>query len=315
MNTRPKKKMLLQDFKSTDELDELCKQKYNERKVFYGLKILNVLLENMLFCDQLLALDTDNIYVIMNDTLLGVDRQGNGKNKLGVALQGMRKSLKGKKCNKKDKFMDQLYQCSVNSNIRHWLEERYKDIIKTIKIFAFFFNIYPIDCRVAKYVINKLYLPNHAIYLNCRSQNPSQPPNIFIEKIQEEFGQVEYNLKIIQLIWNYISCLCYSVIKLNHGESIEHTLQKYRDKLESGDRMSKKLISKALENVACHFKNFKKNMPISYYIPSAQVIMGLSALPPIDPTTKNEKEAMVKYLRNANINRLNFFAKNKCREL
>ena len=78
MNTRPKKKMLLQDFKSTDRLIELCKQKYNERKVFYGLKILHVLLDNMLFCDQLLALDTGKIYIIMNDTVLGVDKQGHG---------------------------------------------------------------------------------------------------------------------------------------------------------------------------------------------------------------------------------------------
>ena len=238
-----------------------------------------------------------------------------GENKLGLALQGMKRSLMGKKCDKKDKFMDQIYQCSVNSNIRHWLEERYKDIIKTIKIFAYFFNIYPIDNKVAQYVINKLYLPNHAIYLTCHSANKSQPPPIFVRKIQEEFEQVEYDHKIILLIWNYISCLCHSVIKLNKGEPIEHTLQKYRDQLESGDRVSNSLISKALENVACHFKNFKKNMPISYYIPSAQVIMGLSALPPIDSKTKNEKEAMIKYLRNANINRLNFFAKNKCREL
>ena len=309
------KKKKIQDFKSINELEILCKQKYNERKVFYGLKVLNVLLENLLFCDQLLALDTGSIYMLMNDSLLGVDKYGNGENKLGLALQDMYKALKKRKCNKKDKFMDQLYKCSSNVNIRYWLEERYKDVIKTIKIFAYFFNIYPIDCRVTQYVINKLYLPNNEIYLTCQTENKSQPPHIFIKKIQEELQHIEYNTKVIQLIWNYVSCLCYSVIKLNKGENIEHTLEKYRSELESGDRKSKKLITRALENVACRFKNFKQDMPISYYIPSAQVIMGLSALPPIDPKTKSEREAMIKYLKNANINRLNFFAKNKCREL
>ena len=316
IQTHPKKKLTVKDFKSLNELEILCKQKYNERKVFYGLKILNALLENILFCDQLLALNTDPIYIIMNDKLLGIDEHGNGENKLGLALQDMRQLLLKKKCTKKkDRFMDQLYTCSSNPIIRNWLEERYKDISKTIKIFSYFFNIHPINCKVVSYIINKFYLPNNAIYLNCQGQNSSRPPLIFIQKIHAEFQNIEYDVKIIQLLWNYISCLCYSVIKLNNGENVNITLKKYRDKLESGEKKSKKLIRKALENVACHFKNFRKDMPVSYYIPSAQVIMGLSSLPRIDLKTKSEKDAMIQYLKNANVNRLNFFAKNKCRQL
>ena len=46
----------------------------------------------------------------------------------------------------------------IKSYNKKWLKEKYEDLIITIKIFAKFFNIKPINSKVVKYIIAQIYL-------------------------------------------------------------------------------------------------------------------------------------------------------------
>ena len=81
-------------------------------------------------------------------------------------------------------MINKIYKCGSNPIIKKWLKEKYEDLITTIKIFAKFFDINPITPKIVKYVIDKIYLPNVSIYLNCQKSIPDED---FIINIKDQF--------------------------------------------------------------------------------------------------------------------------------
>jgi len=306
----------LENFKKLEDIDALITQKFNERKVFLAKKILNALFlesDNWSIVEKLKNTGNAPIYVFMTDPILGVDAQGQGANKIGLILQDLRDVLSNVPNKSRDKFMDSIYRCSSDPQMQEWLESRYTDVIQTVKIFAKFFSIIPVSSECVTYVINTFYLPNLSIYGACNDVLSTIPPKIFIMSVHKDFGNIKYEPKVISLLWKFTSCLCCNLIRANDGGDISQTIKNYHGRLDYRENKSKKLRLEALENVACHFKNYNALVPIDYYTPSAQIIAGSLKPPKINLKFKNEKEAMVDYLTNVSTNRLNFFAKNKCR--
>jgi len=303
----------LDNFKSLEDLKKLCDRKLDEKKVFLAQKALYSLYFNKdkwHLRDQLVQSGTDNIYVFINDPVLGVNAQGVGENKIGLTLENIRTLLA--KSDTKNKIFDKIYKCGSNPVIKNWLKTKYDDLITTIKIFAKFFHISPINSKVVKYVIDNIYLPNVSIYLHCQKSIPSEE---FISNMQDQFIGTKIDTKIILDIWKYVACLCFNIIKANKGGDIAQTIKNYQSRLDYGENKSRKLIKKALDNIACHIKNFQEHTPTGYYTCSAQIIGGMEIAPTFDLKAETEKDAMIKYLgKHTSTNRINFFAKNKCRK-
>ena len=64
--------------------------------------------------------------------------------------------------------------------------------------------------------------------------------------------------------------------------NVTQTIKKYQSRLDYSENKSRKLISKALNNVACHIKNFQEHTPTGYYTCSAQIIAGVLNPPKFD---------------------------------
>ena len=295
----------IENFKSLEDLKNLCDRKLDEKKVFLAQKALYALYFNKdkwHLQDALLQTGDDKIYMMMNDEILGVNPQGIGENKIGLTLENIRELLS--KTNHKNPMMNKIYKCGSNPVVKQWLKEKYEDLIITIKIFAKFYDINPITPKVVRYIIAKIYLPNVSIYLNCQK---SIPDDDFITNIKDQFIGHEIIDKIILDIWKYISCLCFNIIKADKG-NINQTIKKYQSRLDYGENKSRKLISKALNNVTCHIKNFQEHTPTGYYTCSAQIIGGMLIPPKFDLKSDTEKDAMIKYLKkNTSTNRLKLF--------
>ena len=132
--------------------------------------------------NQLLKTKSDKIYVYINDPILGVNTQAIGENKIGGTLENIRTLLT--KSKPKNEMLDNIYKCSSSPIIKSWLKEKYEELIVTVKIFAKFFDISPINTKVVKYIIDNIYLPNVSIYLNCQKSIPSEE---FIANIKDRF--------------------------------------------------------------------------------------------------------------------------------
>ena len=75
-------------------MENLCKRKLEEKKVFLAQKALYALYFNKdkwHLRDALLQTGDDKIYMMMNDKILGVNSQGIGENKIGLTLENIRK--------------------------------------------------------------------------------------------------------------------------------------------------------------------------------------------------------------------------------
>ena len=97
------------------------KYRLDEKKVFLAQKALYSLYFNKdkwHLRDQLLQSGTDNIYVFINDPVLGVNAQGVGENKIGLTLENIRTLLAKSDTKKKIKYWTKYINVGLILSLR-----------------------------------------------------------------------------------------------------------------------------------------------------------------------------------------------------
>ena len=281
----------------------------NNRKIQLAQTALDARFKVLKF--QIALLQTDNKVIkfdYSNDKIL--------ESEIGKYMMKIRRRLKYKKdiiFKNKKRLNYMILKAGHDPYMNKWLESRYKDIIRTIIIFANFFEIKPINKNIVDYVIHHFYLPCQSIYLEECGGEKVIPPE-FQRKVELFFEKNNYDIEVLQTLWNFVSCLSYNLIYTlyrlrqtwKRPKNIKKTIKSFKTELTYSKSASDENIKLAIKHISDLFRQYKPDKHIYNYLPSvAEIISGKEYIQ--DATTDQSEEILEWLKNNAPRNRINFF--------
>ena len=324
----------VKNFKSISTLKSKMHEILENRKIIlakdanyhkFAGKNSNISLQNML-----ISTEPRNLIYNSNDIILGNGPLNNGMNILGKNMENLRSLLiknQDKINRKKKKIIKHIYTCGSDQFLNKWFVLRLTDIIRTVIIFAKYFNIDRINSEIIDYIIKNIYLPCKNIYL--KQVSTKKYPQSF-EKLSSKIFH-KYSLKFdykgkldnnsILTLWIILSCLCSHIIKYikNDGEDY---INRVSTDLTNKYNKSYLTILKAIKFLEKIFTSYDEKEVYDYLPSIASIISGKKFnIKKINQNNvknimtnyhliKNYAEAIEWVYSTNNINRINFFIPN-----
>jgi hypothetical protein len=170
--------------------------------------------------------DSRIVYNDRRDDILGIGKDGKGRNFVGVELEKMREQFKldGVKGSIEKVKIVTMFKVLEDTDLSDWIDMRIQDICRVIKVFAKYVSeksndIVKIDKDMCNFVIDKIYKS-----CNLEVELDEPIPESLLEKIKIQFlktdKKVEFNQNCVGVIATYISSLISNLKELADDRSV-----------------------------------------------------------------------------------------------